>query len=220
MVGATRQRVFESSGNLTLDQFTDKIKELIDAGGLPGVTFIHDEPTGNDPEQINYLPIVTYDTGNRVRSDSHESLVPVKFDQFRDPNNPKSIIELFRMWYDVELVFKVYDETNRGASIVAQDLEDFLFTYRGHFKKLGISEIFFMAETPPAVVSRWGKELPERNLRYLVRIERITTIRSNTITDLNTVVSNVDSTTPEDGQSVTYGQKALMANYREMNKRL
>ncbi len=166
-----------SKGSMDLDDFADKVKELL-AMVDPDVQFVEDEPTGNSPDKIN-LPIITFDIHERVRSESHPSLGPILFDNIKDPENPESTIKRYRMWFDTEVEFKIFHQTNREAKIVMREFEEFLFIYKGYFKELGISDIIFLAERPPQVITRWQMEVPVRTLRYLVRIERITTVRSN-----------------------------------------
>lgn len=162
-------------GNIDFEAFTDKMKELLSiAWGEGEITFEHDEPQGNDPEGI-VLPIITYDTFERVRSKTHPSLEPIKFSTVQDPDRPDRQIELYRMWFDVETEFKIYHKTNKDARIVLSEFEDFLWRYKSYFKEIGISDIVFLAETKPTVVERYGQRLPERTLRYLIRTERITT---------------------------------------------
>ena len=100
-----------------------------------------------------------------------------------------------------------------------EDFEGFLFTYREYFKDCGVSELFFLAETKPQVVTRWGKKLSERNLRYLVRIERIQEVRSNILSDISTVRVDADVNGP--GKPTTISKTSpLMTNYSDMTSKL
>jgi hypothetical protein len=203
-------------GSMDIEAFTNAISGLLKkAWGDNWGEFIFDEPVGNEPERT-IIPKITFDTYERVRSKTHKSLDPILFDQRRDPDNPDNFIKVYRMWFDVEVDFKIYHNTNREARILMDQFEEFLFLYKGHLKSLGISDIIFLAETKPEVVTKWNKSLCERNLRYLVRIERITTVRSNTFKEINTVVEdalphNVDK------ESVTYGN-GLITHYEQNNR--
>lgn len=203
-------------GSMDIEAFTDAISGLLKkAWGEGWGEFIFEEPIGNDPERV-ILPKITFDTYERIRSKSHKSLDPILFDQRRDPDNPDTFLKIYRMWFDVEIDFKVYATTNREAKILMDQFEEFLFIYKSHLKSLGISDIIFLAETRPQVVTKWNKQLSERNLRYLVRIERITTVRSKTFKEINTVVEdalplNVDK------ESVTYGN-GLINHYEQINR--
>lgn len=203
-------------GSMDIDQFTDAIGTLLrKAWGEQWGEFTFDEPIGNDSERI-ILPKITFDVFDRIRSKTHKSLDPLLFDQRRDPDNPDSFIKIYRMWFDVELEFKIYHTTNRECKVLMDDFEEFLFIYKQYLKEHGISDIIFLAETRPQVVTRWNKQLSERSLRYLVRTERITTVRSNTLKDITTVVEDALPQN-EDKESVTYG-KGLLTHYEQQNR--
>jgi hypothetical protein len=185
-----------AEGSLDYDGFTDKVNELLQLAQISedDITFTENNPVGNDPDSIT-VPVITFDIHERIRSKSHKSLDPILFDKYLDPNDQTTLIRIFRMWFDVEMEFKVYHTSNRASRILMEQFETFLFTYKPYFKNQGISDIIFLAETKPTVESRFNKELSVRTLRYLVRIERITTIRSNTIQEINATAS-VNSDTP------------------------
>lgn len=200
---------FTSRGSLSYDEFTDKMNELIrlkwgdpkdfveeDEDKPP--MFIMEEPTANEPTEL-YLPLITFDVFERIRSKSHKSLDPIFFGTYPDADDPHTIIKLYRMWFDIEMEFKIHHYTNRESAILMEEFEDFLFEYKGYFKEIGLSEMIFLAETKPQVVTKWQRVIPVRTLRYLVRIERITTIRSNKLKELatpgmNGVLSRVEDT--------------------------
>lgn len=203
--------VYTSSGNLDIDEFTEKIVELTTlAWGDCWGTFTMEEPTGNDPENI-VVPVITFDTVKRIRSTSHSSLDPVQFETFRDPHDPNVIVKLYRMWFDVEVEFKVHHETNRSARLLMDELEGFLFTYKSYLKELGISDMYFLAEDKPTVVTKWQKSFSQRTLRYLVRIERITTIRSNILHEVIPVRNERGIIKPDP----VFDKNPLMANYKD-----
>lgn len=199
-----------AEGNIGIDEFTDKILELTSlAWGEDWGTFTLEEPVGNEQENLK-APVITYDTHERVRSESHKSLDPILFDSVRDPDDPGASIKLYRMWFDVEMEFKIYHETNREARILMEEFETFLFTYKGFFKNMGISDIIFLAETKPMVTTLWQQNLPTRTLRYLVRIERITTIRSSALQKATSV--RID--TEQLKKATAPREDSLISNYR------
>lgn len=194
-MGSSRWRsgMQTARGSVDFDQFTDKMKELLKkAWGENWGTFSHDEPTGNDPSEI-ILPMITYDTYERVRSESHKSLEPIKFDRVKDEST-KDIVDLYRMWFDVETDFKIYHDTNREARILMNDFEEFLWLYKSYFKEIGISDIIFLAEPKPQVVTKFQQEIPERTLRYLIRVERISTKRVGSLDHIDTVANDRNDT--------------------------
>lgn len=181
--GASFDDTLVASGNLDVEQLTDEISRLLKMSwGEDWGSFQLDEPLGNDPEDIP-IPIITYDFIDRVRSATHKSLDPVLFDSIVDKENSQ-IVKLYRSWFDIQLLFSVYHVANRECIHLLSELEAFLFAYKGHFKDLGISDLIFQRETQPMVETRWSKQVVRRQIQYLVRIERITQVRSNVVKDI------------------------------------
>lgn len=200
-----------ASGNLDVEGLTDEIGRLLKMSwGEDWGTFQLDEPLGNDPEQIS-IPIITYDFQERVRSESHRSLDPILFDTVVDTEN-KQIVKLYRSWFDICLVFSAYHTNNRECIQLMSELEAFLFAYKGHFKNLGISDLIFQKEVKPTVKTRWSTQVVERQIQYLVRIERITQVRSGVIND----ITMKDTTTTK---SPLYGGSAMMDHYMAQHKK-
>lgn len=183
-----RRGMQTARGSLDFDEFTDIMNDLLKrAWGDGWGWFSQNEPTGNDPEKVE-IPAITFDTVRRIPSETHKSPEPILYDKIRDPEHPTTFLELYRQWFDMEVSFFVYHQTNREARLLMEAFENFLFEYKEYFKNCGISDIIFKSEETPKVVTRWGKELPQRTLVYLVRIERISMIRSNTTQSINPVV--------------------------------
>lgn len=192
-----RRGMQTASGSMDYDTFTDEMSKLLrKAWGDDWGTFTEDEPTGTGGDDV-ILPVITYDIVERTRTKNGlKSLDPVEFDTIPDPENPKHSVKLYRQWFDVMMEFRVFHNTNREARILMEEFETFVFTYKKYFKNLGISDIIFEKEKPPKVESRWSKDLPTRTLQYFVRIERITTIRSNNFIGINTAVKDANIMNP------------------------
>lgn len=199
-----------ASGNIDIEELTDEIDRLLKMSwGEDWGTFQLDEPLGNDPEEIS-IPIITYDFQERVRSESHRSLDPILFDTIVDTEN-KQIVKLYRSWFDISLVFSAYHTSNRECLRLMAELEAFLFAYKGHFKNLGISDLIFQKEVKPTVKTRWSTKVVERQILYLVRIERITKIRSSVINDI--AMKDTSRT-----NSPLYGGSKMMDHYLAQHK--
>lgn len=199
-----------SQGNLDVDSFSDVVNDLLSkAWGDDWGSFQLDEAIGDEPEATT-IPIITYDYEKRVRSKSHPSLDPVLFDSFTDKDNAQ-IVKVFRQWFDVRMVFKIYHSTNRQAMELMADFEDFLFTYKGHLKKLGLSEIIFEEEQQPQIRKEWSKHTVQRTLVYSVRLERLTEQRSN----IGKSISFVDSDTTSNPM---YGNSEILNHYAGTQK--
>lgn len=199
-----------ASGNLDVEQLTDEIGRLLKMSwGEEWGSFQLDEPLGNDPEEI-LIPIITYDFLDRVRSETHRSLDPILFDSFVDKDN-NQVVKLYRNWFDINLVFSAYHINNKECIQLISELEAFLFAYKGHFKNLGISDLIFQREVKPTVKTRWSKQVVQRQIQYLVRIERITQVRSNVVKDIamrDTTLTN----------SSLHGGSAMLDHYMAQQK--
>jgi hypothetical protein len=183
-----------SAGNLDYEQFTEEMNKLFQkvfASYDVCPRFMEDEPTGGD-EEFAQLPVITFDTGDRVISESHGYQEPTLFERRRDPNDNGRVIDVYRQWFDVDMVFRIFHTTNTAARKLAEEFELFLFHYKDYLKHLGLSDLRFIKEKPPEVVTRWNKSLPQRTLVYRVRIERIFTLRAQVLTDVKTIVSEKD----------------------------
>lgn len=214
--------MYKARGSMDLDSFTDMMNSLLArAWGENWGSFMIEEPT-DDEESPAVFPMITFDTHERVRSKSHPSLDPILYEKIKDPREHQTQMKLYRMWFDVLVDFNIVHESNRNARILMEDFEDFLFTYKGVFKEYGISDMIFEKELKPTVVTRQQTTLSQRTLRYLVRIERITTIRSNTMNGIDIPLGEAVQESPEIASnlssSVRLGQKsrsdAMMDAYR------
>jgi hypothetical protein len=187
----------QASGTVDgLDQFTTIIKTIIDkAWGATWGTFTNEWPVGNDPTTLP-LPQITYELFHRVPSKSMKSIKPRLMETIPDPDVPNGTIDVYRQWFDCLVDFGIWHKTNMEAEALKQKFEDFMLAYSGYFKQQGVSELLFVAEMQPSVSTKWRQDIPHRALRYLVRIERVTPVRSTTISELftNVVVHNPQQT--------------------------
>lgn len=208
-----RRGMQTSSGSLDFEGFTDRVNEMLtEAWGDDWGRFYLSEPTGNDPDKI-VVPVITYDTERRIPSDSHKSIDGRVFDKVRDPDHPEHFLEVSRQWFDIVINFWVYHKTNNDARKLMNEFEDFLFEYKDYFKDLGISDIRFESEEPPKVVTASGQTIPQRNLRYLFRLERTRTKRIGSNKAIETVVRGRDKSKLESTQD-----NSLIRAYGEQSR--
>lgn len=196
---AFRRGIQTAEGSMDFDEFTDHMSDLLSkAWGSDWGTFTQEEPLSNNGSEETPIPVITFDTFERVPSKSHKSPDPILFDKIVDPTDQRRSIKVYRQWFDLEAEFKIYHTSNKEARILMEDLETFLFTYKAYFKNKGISDICFAAELQPKVESRWSKDLATRTLRYLVRIERILTIHSHNLQEVDVCADpfTAEATTP------------------------
>lgn len=206
-----RRGMQTAQGTMDVDQFTELMNGLLKkAWGEDWGKFIQKEPTSNDPEKL-VLPVIVYDTQRRVPSTSHPSPDPILFDKIKDEDHEGTFLNLYRQWFDMEINFWIYHQTNRDATILMAEFEAILFEYKDYFKDLGISDIKFQSEEPPQIVQAWGKDLPQRNLVYLIRLERVLTSRLNSTKVIDPVVLGQDEAYASSRKKET----PLMKAYRE-----
>lgn len=172
-----------------IDQFTDSVKEVLDAAWDPGWgEFTSEWPTGNDPNVIP-LPAITYELFHRVPSKSMKTIKPRNMGYVPDPDVPGGIIWHWSMWFDCLVDFGIWAKTNREAEDLKRRFEDMMMIYAGQFKKQGVSEILFISEMKPTVSTKWRQDIPHRALRYFVRIERIIPVRSDTLQKISAEIT-------------------------------
>jgi hypothetical protein len=172
-----------NGGHLTADssadieKLTDMIYQLLNVVWKSNWGLFTDEnPTGNNPDEIP-LPHITYNLVHRTHTKGR-TVKQTQFDSFPDEENPGHNITMYRTWFTCVMEFCMYAATRKEATRLAQRFEEFMETYNGYFKSQGISEIVFMEELIPTISANYRQDIPHRTVRYEVRIERITSIRS------------------------------------------
>lgn len=94
------------------------------------------------------------------------------------------LIELYEMWYDMEVEFRIYHNTHASAKRVAASLEEILLSFAGYFKSRGLDEILFLEELEPDVENPSRIPLPCRHLRYYIRLRKEFRLNTNVIREI------------------------------------
>lgn len=169
--------IYMSQGSMDLDQLTDLIKVTLDKVWGPGWGIFSDnDPTGNDPETTP-MPHITYNLVSRVPVKEH-GMARRLYDQLPDSEYPGHYISIYRQWFKCDVEFIIYARTRREATVTAFNFEEFMADYIGFFKHMGVNQIFFEHEESPDVSSQYRQDIPHRTVRYSVKIERNSTVRS------------------------------------------
>jgi hypothetical protein len=180
----------------SVDEFTDLVKFILDAAWGPDWgEFTIEYPTGTDPDNIP-LPIITYELVRRRPSESIPALKPKPMQIIPDPDVPGHTITIYRQWFDCYIDFSFWHKTHREAEDLKNRFEDMMLAYAGYFKQKGVSEILFHEEGPEDISVKWRQDIPHRVLRYFIRLERVTTVRSVVINNITTVVDVALNGTP------------------------
>lgn len=190
----------QASQACDLNQFVSLIhKTLKAAWGADWGTFCEAFPNGRDPQQVT-LPAITYmvrskrpglvnDKGVREIKPRHrEEIVPAKSNQ---GSAEKYII--YAQWFDHDIIFEVWEETNDLLLKLSERFEDFMMTYAGFFKSQGVGEILFDNMTNGYQTRLWRDNMVCRTYSYYVRLEKHVVVPSNVIKEIIGRVELYDS---------------------------
>lgn len=180
-----------AQGNINIDGFSTKIKELLDNAWEDGwgdftVNGVKKEVIENMP-----LPLVIFDVINRTPSKGKIGLKPRATEIMIDPENNDYSIILHRKWFDAVVEFLVLDATNQDAMKLAERLELFIETYTGFFKEAGISELIFQEEVDSRFSKNYVEGVPSRCLRYQLVLERIVSERVRTTKEVRSKIQSM-----------------------------
>jgi hypothetical protein len=87
--------------------------------------------------------------------------------------------------------FTVYALSAEEADQLVEELDDFIQTYQGQFKKNGVQEITFYAQEGDAVMTDLRFPVAVRPLQYTFRFEKITPIFRNQIENIILTQANI-----------------------------
>lgn len=177
-----------------IDLFADKIRLVLNAAwgehwGLFGPELKESE----NPENI-VLPQITYDLLTRVIP-SNAPLKPKLINVVAEIVNGKGTgdyYNLYRQWFDCVVEFNIIGKNSLEARKLLKKFETIMSVYIGHFKELGIQEILFLKEIHPTQSSNFKEGMPTKTILYLVKLERITIVKSSTLRKIEISSSNVD----------------------------
>lgn len=180
----------------------------------PECVFSEDEPLGEDPEKVS-LPHIAYDLVNRKHSEHFQTgNKPKTMKVYPDPDQEgHNLIEVSE-WFDCVVEFCIYGRTRKEAKEWTKNLENFILTYTSHFRESGIQDITFQEESKNQVSTEYRQDLPHRRLRYLVRIQRMQTLRTIRLDDVDVRVVTPDAG-EEDGIREVYPATEFMDLYNK-----
>lgn len=186
-------RTYRANGNIDIEGFTDKLKELLDkVWGNKWGEFTMESPTGQNPDNIP-LPVITFGVVHRVPSKGKIGLKGRPTEIYTDPENSDYSLILNRKWFDCQIEFLFFHSTNLDARKLMQRFEIFMETYVGYFKEAGISELIFQEEVDSQLSSKYKDGLPSTCLHYTLVIERIVVDKIKTTKELRTKIQSKQS---------------------------
>jgi len=162
--------------------FIDELIRLWKLAGKRG-RFIRDTPLKDviQDDDNNILPVITYRKLRRQYTPEFKERKPRHRATIRHPERPDEWIDLFGQMFDIWVEFDVYAASAEEADEIAEELDDFLFIYKGFFKAHGVHEIMFYAQLQDKVITDYKYPIACRPIQYTMRFEKITPLFLNQI---------------------------------------
>jgi hypothetical protein len=88
---------------------------------------------------------------------------------------------VFGKWYDNVIGFTVWAQTNKEAIERAFWFEDLMEEYTWFFRASGVGRVLMYEQEEDKIVDNDGQKLYGREIRYFVRIEKISTLSEKTL---------------------------------------
>jgi hypothetical protein len=198
----------QANKNCNIIEFTDIMhKLLISAWSKDWGTFCEAFPNGTDPENVK-SPLITYQVISKIPATMGNSTREIK-PRYRDtillPNvvdgGPEAV-NIYAQSFDYLMEFKIWEENNTKADLLAERFEDFMMIYAGYFLSEGVQQLIFIdmnsVDRPTMIRDR----IVCRNFRYRVRIEKHVEIPTSVIKEVIARVSAEASLHDDQDQSI------------------
>lgn len=148
--------------------FINDLRRLWEAAGKRG-NIIRHSPLKEDSS----FPLITYRLMRRTINEAFKDMKPRYRTTIRHPYRGGEYVELYGQIFDLLVEFCVYSQTAEEADELVVELEEFLQTYAGFFKRNGVQEITFEAQGEDEVVNSGRISIAKRRLQYTMRFEKI-----------------------------------------------
>jgi len=165
--------------------FVDELRMLWDSAGKLGNIkrkFQKDDVDGE--------PTIAYRLYDRYPEPHFKERAPRERETIRDPYRDGEFVEIHGQFFTVVVEFSIYALEDEVADEVTSELEDFIFNYKGYFKKKGVNNIFFLRQGPDELFDKYKVHLAKRTLYFDITIEKIIPKMLNQIGQVN-VEANV-----------------------------
>lgn len=176
-----------SNKPITFLSFVDELQQLWSNAGQPG-EFIRHSPLKEEAE----FPCITYRVMKREVSKDFKDIKPRHRGTIRHPYRDGEYVELYGQIFDLIVEFVIFSKSAEEADEIVLDLEEFIQTYTGFFKRNGVQEILFDSQGTDEVVQNQGINLAKRPMYYKMRFEKITVKFLNEIQKVQ-VVSKINN---------------------------
>jgi len=149
--------------------FIDEMNRLWKLAGKKGSIKRH-QPLKDEAD----LPLITFRLIYREIDPDFGDRKPRLRTQIYHPYIPGEIVELWGQMFRFTIQFLVHGRSAEEADELAAELEDFIFSYTGHFKQNGVHELMFLDQLEDVVISDQRINVPARPIQYMMRFEKIT----------------------------------------------
>ena len=153
---------------ITFLGFIDDLRRLWESAGKTA-TIIRKQPLQKDAK----YPTITYRILSRVLSESFKDIKPRYRGTIAHPYLNGEYVELYGQTFDLKVEFEIYSLSSEQADELVIELEEFLQTYAGFFKRNGVQEITFHSQGEDEVVELQRVSVAKRKLIYTMRFEKI-----------------------------------------------
>jgi hypothetical protein len=168
LVDAYIDNRLRSDKPITFLGFVDDLRKLWEAAGKTA-KIVRNSPLKEDAD----FPTITYRVTRRTINESFGDLKPRHRNTIPHPNMPGEYIELYGQIFDVWVEFNIYSLSQEEADELVIELEEFLQTYAGFFKRNGVQEILFHSQGADEVTTVGRVGAAKRTLFYTMRFEKI-----------------------------------------------
>lgn len=153
---------------ITFLGFIDDLRKLWEAAGK-SAKIVRNSPLKEAAE----FPTITYRVVRRELNNQFKDLKPRLRGTIKHPYMGGEYIELYGQIFDVWVEFCVYSLSAEEADEIVIELEEFLQTYAGFFKRNGVQEILFSSQGEDEVLQEGRVGAAKRTLLYTMRFEKL-----------------------------------------------
>lgn len=182
--------------------YTEKVSRLKAEGNLSTVTKVMESLgkviTAVMEESVHFgisdndemkIPSITWEIVSRELS-SKSPLSSIKTNTIKeiiDGTPTGDHFEIFTTFFDCIVEFNVYGKNRAHSVIISEKLEDILDIYKGHLKKIGLSNLFFIKELSSDVSFR-NKKYKGTSLIYSFEIQKIKSVRTSSLNSVESII--------------------------------
>jgi hypothetical protein len=157
-----------SNKPITFLSFIDDLRKLWEAAGK-SANIKRNSSMKDEAE----FPLITYRVVQRKLNAQFKDLKPRLRTTIKHPYMKDEYIELYGQIFDVWVELSVFSLSAEEADELVIELEEFLQTYAGFFKKNGVQEILFESQGADEVLPFGHVSVAKRTLLYTMRFEKL-----------------------------------------------